>query len=232
MVRWIVKIFGQGLAVLIPISLTVGLVVFVAVWFERLLAKPFQNLFPETSEFYRMGMGLAAFCAIVFMMGLLMKLWLVRRVVGWIEARIIQLPLVKTVYGAIKDVMKFIGGGSGGAKGDMVVMVTQPNGWRQLGIVTRQEFGDIPAEVLGGNTNLIAVYLPFSYQLGGFTYFIDRSQCEPVPGMRVEDAMRYSVMAWLGSAAASQTSSRGDAAKVDSSILTSVVLPEGKNENS
>lgn len=198
MLRWILKTMGQGLMALIPITLTVGVVLALGVWVEALLSNPFKGLFPGSNEVYRMGMGIMMFCILMFLCGLLLKSRFIRRLLDMVESWIMQLPLVKTLYGAIKDIMQFLGG-NGGKKGDMVVMVTLDNGWRQLGIVTRQDFSSLPRELLGGNDNAIAVYVPFSYQLGGFTYFIDRSQCQPIPGMSVEDAMRLALMGWLGS---------------------------------
>ncbi|MCD8350534.1 MAG: DUF502 domain-containing protein [Planctomycetaceae bacterium] len=197
--RWIMKVMGQGLAALIPIAVTIWIVVWLGMFLESILANPLKGLFPGDSEVYRMGMGIAFFVVLVFFVGLLMRLWIVRGVFELIEHWIKSLPLVKTLYGAIQDVMRFVtGGASGTARGDMVVMVTMDNGWRQLGIVTRQDMDELPAALCIGARELMAVYLPFSYQLGGFTYFIERDQCTPVPGMSVEDAMRYSLMAWLG----------------------------------
>lgn len=214
MIRWIVKTMMQGLAALIPIGLTVGVVLFLGVWLEKLLANPFKGLFPGSNEVYRMGMGILSFLLLMFLCGLLMKLWLVRKLIGMVEGWLSQLPLVKTLFGAIKDVMNFVGGGDGTSKGDMVVVVTGDNGWRQLGIVTRQDFSTLPPELRGDNRDAIAVYLPFSYQLGGFTYFIERSRCKPVPGMSVEDAMRYAMMAWLGAADSKpQKAAEGDREK-------------------
>lgn len=210
MLRWFLKMVGQGLMALIPLSLTVGLLLFLGIWVERILSNPLKGLFPGSNEVYRMGMGIAFFVGLAFVVGLLMNLLLVRRLFGWLEARIKQLPLVKTVYGAIQDVMQFLAGGKGEMRGSLVVMVTLENGWRQLGIVTRQDFGELPPEITAGGQDRIAVYLPFSYQLGGFTYFIERSRCEPVPGMSVEDAMRYSMMAWIGSAGGGDKPARDD----------------------
>lgn len=208
--RWIMKILGQGFMAVIPLTLTLSLVIGLGVWAERLLANPFKGLLPESSEFYRMGMGILSFLLLVFLIGLMMNFWLVRRLFSWVEGRIRQLPLVKTVYGAIQDVMQFLGG-KGEKKGDMVVVIQMENGWRQLGIVTRQDFSGLPAELLGEQRDRIAVYLPFSYQLGGFCYFVERSQCTPVPGMSVEDAMRYAMMAWLGSGGGSREAAKKQA---------------------
>lgn len=190
------RVFVQGLAAAIPITLTVAIVIWLGVMIEGMVSYMVDGAIPSLPDLLRMLKGLAAFIIVVFLFGLLMKLWLVRHLYDWVEAKIIQVPLVKTVYGAIKDVMGLLKGKS--AKGDMVVVVTLENGWRQLGIVTRQDFSNLPPELVKGDRNLVAVYLPFSYQLGGFTYFIDRRVCEPVPGMSVEDAMRVSIMAWVG----------------------------------
>lgn len=209
MVRWILKTMGQGLVAMIPIGATLGIILLLGMWLERMFANPLKGLFPGSSEVYRMGMGIASFLILMFLCGLLVKLWLVRRILDWIEGRLMQLPLVKTLYGALKDVMNFVGGGKNGKKtGDMVVMVTTKEGWRQIGIVTRQDFDELPPELLGDKIDLIAVFVPFSYQLGGFTYFIERERCEPVPGMSVEDAMRYAMMAWLGSSSGRETSGK------------------------
>lgn len=198
MLKWIAKIFGQGFMAFIPLSVTVALIVWLGTKTEHLIANPIVDLFPKSGEVYRAGMGIAACITMIFLLGLLMNLWLVRSLFGWIERKIERVPLVKTLYGGIKDVMKFFGGNKDGQAGNQCVMVTLENGWRQIGIITRTEFDDLPPEITGGRTNLVAVYVPFSYQLGGFTYFMDKAQCEPVPGMTMEDAMRYAAMAWMG----------------------------------
>jgi len=197
MFRWIAKIFGQGLLTVIPLSLTVAVVVWIGVTIEGLLSNPFQKIFPWTNQFYSAGMGIAVFITLSFLLGLLMNLWVVQRLFRWFEKKIESLPVVKTVYGAIKDITKFFGGGQKNDGSKMVVMVTNWNGWRQIGIVTRQDFNDVSPQLAGGHPDMIAVYVPLSYQIGGNTYFIDRAACEPVPDMTVEDAMRYSAMAWM-----------------------------------
>lgn len=200
MLRWVAKVIGQGLAALIPMVLTIGLVYWIGAWAVELLAKPLKEIFPESKPSHLIVMGIAGFLATLFLFGLLMRLWLVRKLFAMIESWFTRLPLVKTIFGAIKDVTKFLSGGEGGSKGDMVVLVDIGNGIRQVGIVTRQDFASIPSGLFADEPGIIAVYIPFSYQMGGFTYFLDRSNCTPVPGMSVEDAMRFSIMAWLGSA--------------------------------
>jgi uncharacterized membrane protein len=71
-----------------------------------------------------------------------------------------------------------------------VVLVQMQNGAEQLGFLTREDFADLP----GFDPDRVAVYLPMSYQLGGFTVIVPRSRIREVP-MKAEDALRFCVTA-------------------------------------
>lgn len=47
-------------------------------------------------------------------------------------------------------------------------------------------------------TDQVAVYLPLSYQIGGYTLLVPRSAVKPVD-MSLEDAMRFTLTAGLSS---------------------------------
>jgi uncharacterized membrane protein len=66
-----------------------------------------------------------------------------------------------------------------------------------MGFVTRREFGDMPAGV--GREGEVAVYLPMSYQIGGYTVFLPREQAVPVLMSR-EEAMKFILTAGLKTA--------------------------------
>ncbi len=61
-----------------------------------------------------------------------------------------------------------------------------------LGLVTRQSFEDTPAGM--GDEHSVAVYLPMSYQIGGFTLILPRDQIEPID-MSIEDGLRFALTA-------------------------------------
>ena len=77
-----------------------------------------------------------------------------------------------------------------------VVAVTLPGNMRLLGFVTRTEFEDVPGLA---RPDEVAVYLPMSYQVGGFTVFMPRSAIAPVQMSR-EDAMKFILTAGLKNA--------------------------------
>ncbi len=59
-----------------------------------------------------------------------------------------------------------------------------------LGFVTREVFDDLPLDPQADDP--VAVYLPMSYQIGGYTLYLPRSALTPVD-LPFEDAMRLAV---------------------------------------
>jgi uncharacterized membrane protein len=49
---------------------------------------------------------------------------------------------------------------------------------RMLGFVTRSDFKGLPAGI--GGTGEVAVYLPLSYQIGGYTVIVPSSAVKPI----------------------------------------------------
>ncbi len=123
---------------------------------------------------------------VVFACGVLMNLWLFRRLYRLMDRLLDRIPLVKTLYGGTRDLVGLFSN-SDRQEPNQVVMVTL-GGMKAVGFVTREDFTDLPAGMAAMDT--VAVYVPMSYQLGGFTFMLPRSAVEPV-GMKMEDAMRF-----------------------------------------
>ena len=63
-----------------------------------------------------------------------------------------------------------------------------------IGLMTRESLQGLPQPVTKGER--VAVYFPYSYQLGGFTLFLPRAWVHPTD-LSVEAAMRSIITAWL-----------------------------------
>jgi uncharacterized membrane protein len=193
------KIFLTGIFTVLPILATVYLVIWLLSAIERFLGKPLLFLLPD--EFYRAGMGLVAGIVLVFVTGLLMRAWLFRQVIKAGEELLMHVPLVKGVYKALKD---FIGMLSSDSSTDLlqVVSVQLPGSeMRLLGFITRSDFSDLPEGV--GKQGEVAVYLPMSYQVGGYTVLLPRELVRPV-GMSREEALRFLLTAGIKTQAPSK----------------------------
>jgi len=189
------RIFLTGMLTVLPVLATVYLTVWLVTSAERFVGKQLMWLIPD--EYYRTGMGLVLAVLLIFLVGLLMHALLFRRLFGWAERLLLEIPLVRSVYGALRDLFGLF---AGHEEDDalQVVSVTLPGtGMRALGFVSRADFSDLPEGI--GREGEIAVYLPMSYQIGGYTLFLPRAQAVPVDMSR-EAAMKFILTAGLKSA--------------------------------
>lgn len=187
------KIFLTGLLTVLPIIVTIYFTVWMLTILERFFGKQVLFLIPD--EWYRTGMGLLVAVVVVFAMGLLMHAIVFRRLFGWMEWLMLEIPLVRSVYSAMRDLLGMFAEHKDEAM--QVVAVTLPGNVRLLGFITRTDFTDLPQGLAGQDE--VAVYLPMSYQLGGYTVMVPKSTLTPVDMSR-EDAMKFILTAGLKNA--------------------------------
>lgn len=188
------RIFLTGVLTVLPVLATAYLLIWLFTTAESFLGKPLRWLIP--GDYYRGGMGLLVGIIVIFVVGVLMRAYIVRRVFEFSERILLEIPLIKTIYAALRDFFGMFAGESDSGS-LQVVMVTLPgSSLRLMGFVTRDEFSDLPEGI--AEPGEVAVYLPMSYQIGGFTVFMPRTQLSPVQMSR-EQAMRFVLTAGLKS---------------------------------
>jgi uncharacterized membrane protein len=192
--RNLMRLIGAGALAVLPLLMTI----YVALWLIRLIEEffgaPVKWLFG--ADFYAPGMGFAVAAVVCIAVGLLMRTPPFRRLYQDGESVLMSVPLVKSIYGPLRDFIGLFGT----RKGDELLQVVQIDvpgtRMRMLGFVTRTEFSDVPDEV--GDDRDVAVYLPMSYQIGGYTVFLPKKEVTPVDMSR-EEAMRFILMAGVKS---------------------------------
>ena len=177
------SILLKGLVTILPIGLTVYFVYWLGVTTEGLLSKPIKLAVGQ--EIYWPGMGLVMGFLLLFLVGLAVNAFLVRRVLGMGEDLLLRVPVVKTVYSAIRDMTRLVN--TDKKKGDLDRVVTvETQVGRLIGFVTQEHANTLG---IGGGEDLVAVYLPMSYQIGGYTVYLPRSRVVETD-LSVEQAMR------------------------------------------
>ena len=63
-----------------------------------------------------------------------------------------------------------------------------------VGLVTRTDLEGLPKEL--SQDDRVTVYIPMSYQMGGYTLFLPKAWLQPLD-MSVEVAMRSALTAWM-----------------------------------
>ncbi len=189
-IKAISKIFLRGLMAILPLAVTVYVLYWLGRSAEAVLGALLRTIFPDDK--YLPGMGMLFGFVLILLCGILLRAWFVRRLFAWTDRVMESVPLVKSLYGAVKDLMRFFDP-SKEDEFDNVVMVSVPGTSLSLmGFVTRQDFTGLPSGIAPKDT--LAVYLPMSYQLGGFTVIVPKTQVQPVD-LSVEEAMRFCLTA-------------------------------------
>ena len=192
----IIKIMLKGLVVVVPIGATLFVIYWLGDMVERILDSAVRAALPKGALGYWRGMGFVTGLVLVFAIGLLTYSVLFRWIFDLLRKLMEKIPVVKTVYGAAKDMMDMMAKPKDPTRKGQVVLVELPGNLPLVGLITQQDPAQIPAEIKQGDEDIIAVYLPMSYQIGGYTTFIPRSRTTPID-MTVEQAMRFALTAGL-----------------------------------
>lgn len=147
--------FAKGLLFSLPIAITLGALYWFFTWAESLLSPLLEYILPQ--GWYINGMGVLSGLIIIFLLGLLVQAYLLRKIFIWLENSLNRIPLVKTLYGSARDIMRLFSS-SDQQELQKVVLVTMHEDIRMIGFVTNEniEFAD--------NDDVIAVYVPLSYR--------------------------------------------------------------------
>jgi len=184
----------KGLVAVLPIGLTVYVVYWLAVTAERVFSGTIKRLIPEGA--YWPGLGLIAGLLVLYLVGLAVNAYVVRRALRFGDRLFARIPVVKTIYLATRDFMRFFPASGQGSDLKRVVLVPFGPG-RAIGFVTAESGTALGLDDVGGDR--VAVYLPMSYMIGGYTVFVPRDVLEPT-SLSVEAAMRIALMGGVQSA--------------------------------
>lgn len=179
------KLFLKGLVVVIPVVLTLAILWWLAGGAERLLGGLLLRFLPE--GWYVPGMGLISGLAITMLIGLLSHVLLFQKLFTYGEEILNRLPLVKSIYAAIKDFVDYFSPDSKEAMSKVVLVRLPGQEFEQIGFVTREDFERLPLPL--SVKDPVAVYLPMSYQIGGYTLFLPRTALTPLE-MSFEEGMK------------------------------------------
>ncbi len=179
------KLFLKGLVVVIPVTLTLAIFWWMAAGAERLMGTVLKFALPE--GWYVPGMGLVSGLALITLIGLLSHVLIFQKLLNLGDTIFNRLPLIKTIYTAIKDFISYLKPDKDSKLGKVVLVQLPGHAFQLIGFVTREHFDDLPFTPKA--TDPVAVYMPMSYQIGGYTLFLPREALTPL-NMPFEQAMR------------------------------------------
>lgn len=181
MINKFLLLIVKGLLTVLPITLTVYLLVWVITSIEAFL-HPYL-----TSVFYFPGLGIIITLLTLAAIGLLINAYIVQLALDSTSLIFEKLSVVKTLYGAIRDAVALFETNKTSNKKRAVLVELAPE-VHTLGFITN----DKVSKKLFPNEHKIVVYLPLSYQIGGYTLYVNPDKITELD-IDVETAMRIAI---------------------------------------
>lgn len=171
--RWVSAQTLRGLLLLVPLVVTVVFVLWLSRTIESTL-KPAVSLFiPDT--WYIPGLALVVFLIGAFVLGLLTRHVLLRKMVDFAERWMAKTPVIGSIYPVVRQLTDLLTDKDKNQNGKVVLVGLPGTGGQVLGIITQSS--DMPrADWLPADCEL--VYVPLSYQMGGLTLVIPRERLQ------------------------------------------------------
>ncbi len=182
------NVFFRGLAAILPITGTLYLIYWLVISIERASNGVILSILGPKASIP--GLGIVLTFLVIYLTGLLLGLVPFQHLVNKIQAPFRNIPLVKSIYSALEDLLQFFDKSKDNNQGRVVqVQVGGENGISLMGLLTSTS-SSITSE------SKYAVYVPVSYQIGGYTIFVSPEQVTYVD-MSVEDLMKSALTAWI-----------------------------------
>ncbi|MGD8567905.1 MAG: DUF502 domain-containing protein [Gammaproteobacteria bacterium] len=192
MLKFISKHVFTGLLAILPVALTVYFLYWLAAFAESLLGGIIKLVLPE--DMYWPGMGTITGLLVLLLIGVLLHAYTFRRLFSLVEQLLYHMPVVKSIYGAIRDFFNYFSPETREEFEQVVSVSIGDSGMEVIGFVTQALPENMPADLR--KDQFLLVYIPLSYMIGGFTVLMPREAVRPL-SMNMEEAMRFALTAGI-----------------------------------
>ena len=197
--------FLTGLIVVLPIGLTIYLIWTVIGWIDGWILplipaayQPealLQRWFGPEMNYPVRGVGVIVFLVFTIIIGWAAKGLIGRSMIGWGEAVVDRMPIIRSVYTGIKQIAETMFNKTE-ASFDKTCLVEFPRpGVWALGFVSSKAKGEIAAKLPGGS-DVISVFIGLTPFTSGFLIFVPRSEVILLD-MSMDDAAKIVVSGGL-----------------------------------
>jgi uncharacterized membrane protein len=169
--------FFKGLIVVVPLAATTYVVVEAFVFIDGLIPVKFK--IP--------GMGLILFLTAITALGYFASTVIAEPIMKYSNKLLDKVPLVKTLYTSIKDLLSAFVGTKKRFNEPVLVNVGNDGNLQKIGFITERDLNN-----LGIADNKIAVYLPHSYNFSGNLFIVNANAVSPIDA-KASDVMKFIV---------------------------------------
>ena len=190
--------FFTGLIVVGPVSITIyiiwALISFIDSWVKPLLPKIWQ---PETYGLWVPGIGVAFSIIILIIVGAFVANLFGRTIIGFGETMVSRMPVVRGVYGALKQIFETVLSQSKTSFQKVGIIEYPRLGLYSIVFVSTDTTGEIDHKCNLTGEGMLSIFLPTTPNpTSGYLLFVPRSDVT-ILEMNVEDAAKMVISAGL-----------------------------------
>ena len=158
-------VFLEGLLIVAPLAITFYVIYAGVSWIDGGMRKVFGGIFPESIP----GLGIISALILIYLVGLVSQYLVRDLLIDTCDQLMRKIPVVKTIYESVSDLFKYFAPG-GKQKGEAVKVPVAGGKGYMVGIVMQASEGE--------SGEPVPVYLPMSYNMGGFLVYVPREHVE------------------------------------------------------
>lgn len=185
--KWLIA----GLLVIVPLVITLGVLNWIIGTLDQTLA-----ILPEAWQPDKLlgvhipGFGVILTLLILLLVGGIASNFIGRKLVGWGDALVRRIPVVRSIYSSVKQVSDTVFSDSGNAFRTAVLVQWPREGVWTVAFVTGQPSGEVAALL---RDEYVSVFVPTTPNpTGGYFVLVRRSECIELE-MSVDAALKYIV---------------------------------------
>lgn len=153
------RYFFLGIAAILPLFLTVYIIVWILLFFDRITGKFIDPFLIRKFGFSIPGLGLVITILAVVTIGMLYTLFIGKRLYSFIEKLFLKIPFLSAIYPSLKQLSDFLFRGDKRSNFKKVVLAEYPSQGRYaIGFITNEDLKELTQKT--GN-ELISVFVPF-----------------------------------------------------------------------
>jgi uncharacterized membrane protein len=192
MLRRLKKYFFSGLAVFLPVVLTIYISVLILNFAESILGKYLKPFLLEYYDFYFWGLGILILFLLIVLSGFLITNYFGRTIHRSAEHLLLSIPLMSNIYPAFKEIAKFVfREETNGKRLEQVVLLQWPRpGVYTIGFITNATTAEICQKAGRDLVNVLVPTVP--NPLTGMIAMVPHEELI-VLNLSVEDAVKIIV---------------------------------------
>lgn len=172
--RKVIRYFFNGTLFIVPLIATIYTFVFSFQWLDSRLNLPYP------------GVGFAIIVSVITIFGYFTTNFAFNTLSNWFDGFINRIPLVKLIYGSVKDLIEAFVGEKRKFNKPVIVLLDKLNNVSRIGFITQQDLSEL------GLIDMVVVYFPQSYAVAGDHFVVPKEQVKPL-NVRGTTAMKFIV---------------------------------------